>query len=77
MQAFLVSQSNNNLTEIDGVPVKVVDEVEINTDDDLVLIAVAENTQYEIIKSLRKRGIHQMISMSVSLRQALRERRDS
>lgn len=77
VQAFLVSQSNNNLTEIDGVPVKVVDEVEINTDDDLVLIAVAENTQYEIIKSLRKRGIHQMISMSVSLRQALRERRDS
>lgn len=77
VQAFLVSQSNNNLTEIDGVPVKVVYEVEINTDDDLVLIAVAENSQYEIIKSLRMRGIHQMISMSVSLRQALRERRDS
>lgn len=60
-EAFLVSEREGNPAEIDGIPVRTIDEVSSGT---LVIVGVTELLQKEIIASLEAKGYRHYVLLT-------------
>ena len=72
VDGFLVSDKGMNKSDINGIPVHQYNEIASDRAEPLILVAVKEADQYEIIKNLQKAGYLHIMAMSVELRNALR-----
>ncbi len=71
MTAILVSSKDNNPTEIYGLSVDVLNEIDIDINNSLILVAVGESTQYQIVQMLRDKGFEKILIMGAEIRKSL------
>ncbi len=68
---FLVASKENNPSDIDGISVAAISEDLSDRERKLVLLAVTEKAQLEILSSLVKAGYRNIIAMDNKLRHAI------
>ena len=68
---FLVASNENNPSDIDGISVAAISEDLSDRERKLVLLAVTEKAQLEILSSLVKAGYRNIIAMDNKLRHAI------
>ena len=69
---FVVSEMSGNDTQVEGVPVRSIDELVTEKSDYVVLIATGMGAQPEILANLLDKGFTHVVSFMPEVRQALR-----
>ena len=68
---IFVSEGNGNPESMHGIPVYVFSGNEAKRKDGVLLLAVREKDQYEILSKVRRSGVENVILMTQELREAL------
>lgn len=71
-ECFVVSDMLGNDTQVEGVPVRSIDELVAEQSDYVVLIATGMGAQPEILANLLDKGFMHVVSFMPGVRQALR-----
>ena len=71
-ECFVVSDMVGNDTNVDGVPVRLIDELVPDQSDYVILMATGMSAQPEILANLLDKGFTHVVSFMPEVRQALR-----
>ena len=73
IESILVSEMENNPTEINNIPVNIIDNVNIDKERDVILISISSETiQSEVFYLLLKLGYNNIILITKELRKGLK-----
>ena len=71
VKGIIVSNMNGNPCKFYDIPVNTIEETNPDKEQDVILIAMAEEQQYEVFYQLQSKGYYNIIAMTKELRGAL------
>lgn len=71
VKGIIVSDKNSNPYKFYDIPVNIIEDANPDKEQDVILLAIKEEQQYEIFYQLQSKGYYNMIFMTKELRTAL------
>ena len=71
VKGIIVSDKNSNPCKFYDIPVNIIEDANPDKEQDVMLLAIKEEQQYEVFYQLQSKGYYNIIFMTKELRTAL------